>query len=66
MQYWDVYCSGYPGDSRIVLDLTGRISLYGTALVPSLILVRTGLEWCAHLWLRLSSEVMVRLAKIVS
>ncbi|KAG0692066.1 hypothetical protein DFH29DRAFT_1052249 [Suillus ampliporus] len=43
----------YPGDSRIVLDL---ISLYDTALEPSLVPVRAGLERCDHRVLRISSE----------
>ncbi|OJA20115.1 hypothetical protein AZE42_04105 [Rhizopogon vesiculosus] len=34
----------YPGDSRIVLDLTGLISMYDTTLAPSLVAVRAGLE----------------------
>ncbi|KAG0709017.1 hypothetical protein DFH29DRAFT_842848 [Suillus ampliporus] len=53
----------YPGDSRIVLDLTGLISLYDTALAPSLIPVRAGLERCDHRVLGMSSEDISRLMR---
>ncbi|KAG0698834.1 hypothetical protein DFH29DRAFT_877699 [Suillus ampliporus] len=53
----------YPGDSRIVLDLTGLISLYDTALAPSLVPVRAGLERCDHRVLGLSSEDISRLMR---
>ncbi|KAG1887159.1 hypothetical protein F4604DRAFT_1877684 [Suillus subluteus] len=60
----------YPGDSRIVLDLTGLISLYDTALAPSLVSVRTGLERCGHRVLGISpddiSRVMRNLIKVVT
>ncbi|KAG2030444.1 hypothetical protein BDR03DRAFT_974581 [Suillus americanus] len=60
----------YPGDSRIVLDLTGLVSLYDTALAPSLISVRTGLERCGHRVLGISpddiSRVMRNLIKVVT
>ena len=60
----------YPGDSRIVLDLTGLISLYDTSLAPSLIPVRADLERCDHRVLGISSEdisqVMKRLTEVVS
>ncbi|KAG1740389.1 hypothetical protein EDD22DRAFT_323655 [Suillus occidentalis] len=60
----------YPGDSRIVLDLTGLISLYDTALAPSLISVRAGLERLEHRVLGISSDdisrVMRRVTEIVS
>ncbi|KAG2153941.1 hypothetical protein DEU56DRAFT_951549 [Suillus clintonianus] len=60
----------YPGDSRIVLDLTGLVSLYDTALAPSLIPVRAGLERCDHRVLGISSDdisqVMIKLTEVVS
>jgi hypothetical protein len=60
----------YPGDSRIVLDLTGLISLYDTALAPSLISVRAGLQRLEHRVLGISSEdisrVMRRVTEIAS
>ncbi|KAG2361470.1 hypothetical protein BDR07DRAFT_1358925 [Suillus spraguei] len=60
----------YPGDSRIVLDLTGLISLYDTALAPSLISVRTGLERYDHRVLGISSDdisrVMRKLIKVIT
>ncbi|KAG2153939.1 hypothetical protein DEU56DRAFT_429701 [Suillus clintonianus] len=60
----------YPGDSRIVLDLTGLISLYDTVLAPSLIPVRAGLERCDHRVLGISSDdisqVMRKLIEIIS
>ncbi|KAG2347916.1 hypothetical protein BDR05DRAFT_957550 [Suillus weaverae] len=60
----------YPGDSRIVLDLTGLISLYDTALAPSLISVRAGLERIDHRVLGISpqdsSQVMRRVTEIAS
>jgi hypothetical protein len=60
----------YPGDSRIVLDLTGLISLYDTTLAPSLIPVRAGIERWDHRVLGISSEdisrVMSRLTEVVS
>ncbi|KAG1733654.1 uncharacterized protein EDB91DRAFT_1148692 [Suillus paluster] len=60
----------YPGDSRIVLDLTGLISLYDPALAPSLVPVRAGLERWDHRVLGISSEdisrVMRKLTEVVS
>ncbi|KAG2140055.1 hypothetical protein DEU56DRAFT_735341 [Suillus clintonianus] len=60
----------YSGDSRIVLDLTGLISLYDTALAPSLIPVRAGLERCDHRVLGIStddiSQVMRKLTEVIS
>lgn len=60
----------HPGDSRIVLDLTGLISLYDTALAPSLISVRTGLERYDHRVLGISSgdisRVMGKLIKAIT
>ncbi|KAG1779206.1 hypothetical protein EV702DRAFT_1091068 [Suillus placidus] len=59
----------YPGDSRIVLDLTGLISLYDIALAPSLVPVRAGLERCDHRVLGISSEdisqVKRKLAEVI-
>ncbi|KAG2083533.1 hypothetical protein BD769DRAFT_621711 [Suillus cothurnatus] len=46
----------YPGDSRIVLDLTGLVSLYDIALAPSLVPVRAGLERWDYRVLGISSE----------
>ncbi|KAG2076636.1 hypothetical protein BDR04DRAFT_1068120 [Suillus decipiens] len=60
----------YPGETRIVLDLTGLISFYDTALTPSLISVRTGLERCDHRVLGISSDdisrVMRKLTKVLT
>ncbi|KAJ8581241.1 hypothetical protein M405DRAFT_633051, partial [Rhizopogon salebrosus TDB-379] len=60
----------YPGDSWIVLDITGLISLYDTELAPSLIPVRADLERWDHRVLGISSEdisrVMRRLTEVVS
>ncbi|KAG1750191.1 hypothetical protein EDB19DRAFT_1629309 [Suillus lakei] len=60
----------YPGDSRIVLDLTGLISLYDTALAPSLIPVRAGLERWDHRVLGISpedvSQVKGKLTEVIS
>ncbi|KAG1887215.1 hypothetical protein F4604DRAFT_1951087 [Suillus subluteus] len=60
----------YPGDSRIVLDLTGLISLYDTALAPSLISVRAGLERPDHRVLGISSDdisqVMRKLLEVIT
>ncbi|KAG1751496.1 uncharacterized protein EDB91DRAFT_610048 [Suillus paluster] len=53
----------YPGESRIVLDLTSLISLYDTALAPSLVLVCAGLERCDHRVLGISSEDISRLMR---
>ncbi|KAG1841796.1 hypothetical protein DFJ58DRAFT_907653 [Suillus subalutaceus] len=38
----------YPGETRIVLDFSGLISFYDTALVPSLVPRRVGLERWDH------------------
>ncbi|KAG1727699.1 hypothetical protein EDB19DRAFT_1857468 [Suillus lakei] len=56
----------YPGDSRIVLDLTGLISFYDTALVPSLIPVRAGLERLDHRVLGISSQDLSRVTRQVT
>jgi hypothetical protein len=53
----------YPGDSRIVLDLTGLVSLYDIALAPSLIPVRAGLERWDHRVLGISSEDISRVKR---
>lgn len=75
MRYFEAIHSGsmhnhYPGDSRIVLDLTGLVSLYDTELAPSLVHIRADLERCDHRVLGISSEdisrVMKRLTEIVS
>ncbi|KAG2353610.1 hypothetical protein BDR07DRAFT_1432670 [Suillus spraguei] len=46
----------YPGDSRIVLDLTGLVSLYDIGLAPSLVSVRAGIERWDHRVLGISSS----------
>ncbi|KAG1779228.1 hypothetical protein EV702DRAFT_127389 [Suillus placidus] len=60
----------YPGETRIALDLTGLISLYDTALAPSLIPVRAGLERCDHRLLGISSDdtsrVMSKLNEVIT
>ncbi|KAG2367003.1 hypothetical protein BDR07DRAFT_1273104 [Suillus spraguei] len=60
----------YPGDSRIVLDLAGLVSLYDIALAPSLVPVRAGLERWDHRVLGISSEdisqVKRRLTEVIS
>ncbi|KAG1870642.1 hypothetical protein DFJ58DRAFT_20379 [Suillus subalutaceus] len=60
----------YPGDSRIVLDLPGLISLYDIALAPSLVPVRAGLERLDHRVLGISSEdisqVKRKLTEVIS
>ncbi|KAG2093514.1 uncharacterized protein F5147DRAFT_840458 [Suillus discolor] len=60
----------YPGDSRIVLDLAGLVSLYDIALAPSLVPVRAGLERWDHRVLGISSEdisqVKRKLAEVIS
>ncbi|KAG2362557.1 hypothetical protein BDR07DRAFT_1284301 [Suillus spraguei] len=38
----------YPGETRIVLDFSGLVSFYDTALVPSLVSQRVGLERWDH------------------
>ncbi|KAG1832301.1 hypothetical protein DFJ58DRAFT_236881 [Suillus subalutaceus] len=38
----------YPGETRIVLDFSGLVSFYDTALVPSLVPRRVGLERWDH------------------
>ncbi|KAJ7865337.1 hypothetical protein B0H14DRAFT_3443035 [Mycena olivaceomarginata] len=38
----------YPGETRITLDLTGFVSFYDTALAPSLVAGRQGVERCDH------------------
>ncbi|KAG2093517.1 uncharacterized protein F5147DRAFT_421444 [Suillus discolor] len=60
----------YPGDSRIVLDLTGLVSLYDVSLAPSLVPVREGLERWDHRVLGISSndisKVMRKLTEVIS
>ncbi|KAG2366975.1 hypothetical protein BDR07DRAFT_380412 [Suillus spraguei] len=60
----------YPGDSRIVLDLTGFVSLYDIALAPSLVPVRAGLERWYHRVLGISpediSQVKRKLTEVIS
>ncbi|KAG1876766.1 hypothetical protein C8R48DRAFT_591191 [Suillus tomentosus] len=60
----------YPGDSRIVLDLAGLVSLYDIALAPSLVPVRAGLERRDHRVFGISpediSQLMRKLTEVVS
>ncbi|KAG2064919.1 hypothetical protein BDR04DRAFT_1177184 [Suillus decipiens] len=60
----------YPGESRIVLDLTGLVSLYDIELAPSLIPVRAGLERRDHRVFGISSEdlsqVKRKLTEVIS
>ncbi|KAG1731954.1 hypothetical protein EDB19DRAFT_2041668 [Suillus lakei] len=46
----------YPGETRIVLDFSGLVSFYDTALVPSLVPRRAGLERWDHRVAGISSE----------
>ncbi|KAG2366998.1 hypothetical protein BDR07DRAFT_1273059 [Suillus spraguei] len=60
----------YPGESRIVLDLTGLVSLYDIELAPSLVPVRAGLERRDHRVFGISSEdlsqVKRKLTEVIS
>jgi hypothetical protein len=38
----------YPGETQIILDFSGLVSFYDTALVPSLVPCRVGLERWDH------------------
>ncbi|KAG1722846.1 hypothetical protein EDD22DRAFT_496073 [Suillus occidentalis] len=46
----------YPGETRIILDFSGLVSFYDTALVPSLVPRRVGLERWDHRVGGISSE----------
>lgn len=50
----------YPGETRIVLDFSGLVSFYDTALVPSLVPRRVGLERWDHRVGGISSEDIER------
>ncbi|KAG1837051.1 hypothetical protein DFJ58DRAFT_734593 [Suillus subalutaceus] len=50
----------YPGETRIVLDFSGLVSFYDTALVPSLVPRRVGLERWDHRVQGISSEDIER------
>lgn len=50
----------YPGETRIILDFSGLISFYDTALVPSLVPRRVGLERWDHRVGGISSEDIER------
>ncbi|KAG1905312.1 uncharacterized protein F5891DRAFT_1183250 [Suillus fuscotomentosus] len=60
----------YPGESRIVLDLAGLVSLYDIALAPSLVPVRAGLERRDHRVFGISpediSQLMRKLTEVIS
>ncbi|KAG2076630.1 hypothetical protein BDR04DRAFT_1149074 [Suillus decipiens] len=55
-----------PGDSRIVLDLTGPVSLYDVALAPSLVPVRAGLERWHHRAFGISTEDISQIKRKLS
>ncbi|KAG2361426.1 hypothetical protein BDR07DRAFT_1610158 [Suillus spraguei] len=59
----------YPGETRIILDFSGLISFYDTALVPSLVPRRAGLERWDHRIKGISPEdierVQERLAQVL-
>ncbi|KAG1891590.1 uncharacterized protein F5891DRAFT_1282480 [Suillus fuscotomentosus] len=48
--------ANYPGETRIILDFSGLVSFYDTALVPSLVPRRVGLERWDHRVGGISSE----------
>ncbi|KAF7363199.1 hypothetical protein MVEN_00672700 [Mycena venus] len=50
----------YPGDTRIVLDLTRFISFYDTALAPSLIAARHGIERWDHRAAQISKDDLAK------
>jgi hypothetical protein len=50
----------YPGETRIMLDFSGLVSFYDTALVPSLVPRRVGLERWDHRGGGISSEDIER------
>jgi len=50
----------YPGETRIILDYSGLVSFYDTALVPSLVPRREGLERWDHRVAGISSGDMER------
>ncbi|KAG1827391.1 uncharacterized protein BJ212DRAFT_49839 [Suillus subaureus] len=50
----------YPGETRIMLDFSGLVSFYDTALVPSLVPQRVGLERWDHRVEGISSEDIER------
>ncbi|KAG2105877.1 uncharacterized protein F5147DRAFT_838049 [Suillus discolor] len=50
----------YPGETRIILDFSGLVSFYDTALVPSLVPRRVGLERWDHRVGGISSEDIER------
>ncbi|KAG0707828.1 hypothetical protein DFH29DRAFT_1053514 [Suillus ampliporus] len=50
----------YPGETRIILDFSGLVSFYDTALVPSLVPRRVGLERWDHRVAGISSEDIER------
>ncbi|KAJ7881583.1 hypothetical protein B0H14DRAFT_3106026 [Mycena olivaceomarginata] len=53
--------NNYPGESRIVIDLTGFISLYDTTLAPSLVPLRQQLERWDHRTARISATDLTAL-----
>ncbi|KAG1723586.1 hypothetical protein EDB19DRAFT_1640605 [Suillus lakei] len=50
----------YPGETRIMLDFSGLVSFYDTALIPSLVPCRAGLERWDHRVAGISSEDIER------
>ncbi|KAG1903005.1 uncharacterized protein F5891DRAFT_111912 [Suillus fuscotomentosus] len=52
--------ANYPGETRIILDFSGLVSFYDTALVPSLVPRRVGLERWDHRVEGISSEDIER------
>ncbi|KAG1787940.1 uncharacterized protein HD556DRAFT_1276906 [Suillus plorans] len=50
----------YPGETRIMLDFSGLVSFYDTALVPSLVPRRVGLDRWDHRVAAISSEDIER------
>ncbi|KAG2145287.1 uncharacterized protein EDB93DRAFT_512040 [Suillus bovinus] len=62
--------NNYPGESRIVLDLAGLVSLYDIALAPSLVPVRAKLERWDYRVLGISpediSQVKRKLTEVVN
>ncbi|KIK32318.1 hypothetical protein CY34DRAFT_161804, partial [Suillus luteus UH-Slu-Lm8-n1] len=50
----------YPGETQIILDFSGLVSFYDTALVPSLVPRRVGLERWDHRVGGISSEDIER------
>ncbi|KAG2050765.1 hypothetical protein BDR06DRAFT_959941 [Suillus hirtellus] len=54
------WCESYPGETRIILDFSELISFYDTALVPSLVPRRAGLDRWDHRVAGISPEDIER------